>query len=126
MLAQTESTCDSQTTVALRTVAVVGKYAHHYFEDILDGLGDFDVVFVESIAHAFSKIKRVRPDLVVLCVSDHDAAGCHVLSMLALDRDTSQIPVLTHLVPEMPRHFMDGGVEPVPVPVNRLTARALN
>jgi hypothetical protein len=86
----------------LRTVAVIGHYAHYYVHGTIDGLGNFDVVFIESIAHAYSKIKRVGPDVVVVCVSEHDVDACHVLSMLALDGETSRIPVLTYLIPAPP------------------------
>ncbi len=57
--------------------------------------GRYDVVFVEASGHAYSQIKRVQPDLVVLCVHIDDADGFHVLSMLKLDDETRDIPVLT-------------------------------
>jgi PleD family two-component response regulator len=58
--------------------------------------GRFDLVFVESNAHAYSQIKRVRPHLVILCVRLEDADGFQVLSMLKLDAETRSIPVLTY------------------------------
>ena len=58
--------------------------------------GRYDVVFVESIAHAYSQIKRVQPNLVVLCVRIDDTDGFQVLSMLKLDEETSRIPVVTY------------------------------
>lgn len=64
-------------------------------EPVLDA-GNYDVVFVESSAHAYSQIKRVRPDLVILCVEIDDAEGLNVLSMLKLDADTRDIPVVTY------------------------------
>ncbi len=70
--------------------------------DVLEALepvleaGNYDVVFVESSAHAYSQIKRVRPDLVILCVEIDDAEGLNVLSMLKLDSDTRDIPVVTY------------------------------
>jgi PleD family two-component response regulator len=57
--------------------------------------GRYDVVFVEASGHAYSQIKRVQPDLVILCVHIDDADGFHVLSMLKLDDETRDIPVLT-------------------------------
>ena len=83
-----------------RSVALVGRYAHEHLDDAMFGVADCDVVFVESTAHAYSKIKRVRPDLVILCLSSDDLDGCQVLSMLALDNDTSRIPVLTFVTPD--------------------------
>ncbi len=64
-------------------------------ENVLDA-GHYDIVFVESSAHAYSQIKRVRPNLVILCVSVDNAEGFQVLSMLKLDADTRDIPVLTY------------------------------
>src|SRR6187399_3194641 len=64
-------------------------------EAILDA-GHYDVVFVESSQHAYSQIKRVQPDLVILCVRIDDADGFQVLSMLKLDGETRGIPVLTY------------------------------
>jgi CheY-like chemotaxis protein len=64
-------------------------------ETVLDA-GHYDVVFVESSAHAYSQIKRVQPNLVILCVRIDDLDGFQVLSMLKLDADTRDIPVLTY------------------------------
>jgi PleD family two-component response regulator len=58
--------------------------------------GHYDVVFVESSERAYSQIKRVRPELVVLCVHLEDHSAFQVLSMLKLDPDTRDIPVLTY------------------------------
>ena len=63
-------------------------------ETVLDA-GRYDVVFVESNEHAYSQIKRVQPNLVILCVGAEDLAGFQVLSMLKLDDGTRDIPVLT-------------------------------
>ena len=64
-------------------------------ETALDA-GHYDIVFVESSEHAYSQIKRVQPNLVILCVRIDDATGFQVLSMLKLDDDTRGIPVLTY------------------------------
>jgi len=69
----------------------------HLLESVLDA-GHYDVVFVEPSAHAYSQIKRVQPDLVILCVRISDLEGFHVLSMLKLDADTRDIPILTYTV----------------------------
>jgi PleD family two-component response regulator len=58
--------------------------------------GHYDVVMIESTAHAYSHIKRVQPNLVILCVGLDDMEGFQVLSMLKLDEETRHIPVLTH------------------------------
>jgi DNA-binding response OmpR family regulator len=59
--------------------------------------GHYDVVFVESNAHAYSHIKREKPSLIILCLDMHEHAGFQVLSMLKLDGDTRTIPLLTCL-----------------------------
>jgi len=64
-------------------------------ETVLES-GHYDVVFVESNERAYSQIKRVQPDLVILCVRIESLDGFHVLSMLKLDEETKDIPVLTY------------------------------
>lgn len=67
----------------------------HVLEPVLDA-GHYDVVFVESSTHAYSQIRRVQPDLVILCLEFDDAEGLRVLSMLKLDAKTRDIPVVTY------------------------------
>ena len=57
--------------------------------------GHYDVVFVESTDRAYSRIKQVQPDLVILCLHLDDIDSFQVLSMLKLDDETRDIPVLT-------------------------------
>src|SRR5215208_5105477 len=84
------------TIVAQKVVIVNGSpEILDLLETVLDA-GHYDVVFVESSAHAYSQIKRVQPNLVILCVRIDDADGFQVLSMLKLDDDTRGIPVLTY------------------------------
>lgn len=67
--------------------------------ELLDSVlepGHYDVVFLEQNAHAYSQIRRVKPNLVILCVRIEDLGGFQVLSMLKLDDETSEIPVLTY------------------------------
>jgi CheY-like chemotaxis protein len=86
---------ESSQAVAQKVVIVNGgKEVLGLFETVLDA-GRYDVVFVETAAHAYSQIRRVQPDLVILCLKMDDPAGFRVLSMLKLDPETSSIPVLT-------------------------------
>jgi PleD family two-component response regulator len=64
-------------------------------ESILDA-GHCDVMWAADLAHAYSEIKRNRPDLVILCLDMDDPVGFQVLSMLNLDEDTRRIPLLTY------------------------------
>ena len=65
------------------------------FESVLDA-GRYDMVFVESSAHAYSRIKGVQPDLVILCMRLEDSDAFHLLSMLKLDDETRRIPIVTY------------------------------
>src|SRR6266511_507780 len=87
---------DASATAAQKVVIVNGSPE---ILDLLDSVldaGHYDVVFVESSEHAYSQIKRVQPNLVILCVRIEDPAGFQVLSMLKLDEETRLIPVLTY------------------------------
>jgi len=64
-------------------------------ENVLDA-GRYDIVFVESSEHAYSQIKRVQPNLVILCVRIDSMETFQVLSMLKLDEETRNIPILTY------------------------------
>lgn len=94
-----ESYRPQPTTQPVRTVAVVSRDPQQsVFDSVLRAV-DHEVVFVESIAHAYSHIKSVTPDLVIVCLASDDADGCQVLSMLALDAATASIPVITFFTP---------------------------
>ena len=64
-------------------------------EAVLDA-GRYDMTFAEASGHAYSSIRQVQPDLVILCMDLDDAAGFQLLSMLKLDPDTRRIPVVTY------------------------------
>jgi PleD family two-component response regulator len=64
-------------------------------ETVLDA-GRYDMVFVESSDRAYSQIKRVLPNLVILCTRIEHLEGFHLLTMLKLDTETKDIPVLTY------------------------------
>jgi len=57
--------------------------------DALADAGDYDVIFVESVAHGYSRIKQVMPDLIIVYVDIEDVAVCQLLSMLSIDDDLS-------------------------------------
>ena len=84
-------------TQAVQNVVIVNGSAAilDMVETALDA-GHYDVVFVENSRHAYSQIKRVLPNLVILCLHVDDMDGFQVLSMLKLDEDTKSIPVLTY------------------------------
>src|SRR5437763_11302558 len=61
-----------------------------------------DVVFVESTAHAYSRIRAELPYVVVLCVEIDDMAAFRLLSMLKADQITAPIPVITYIAAPRP------------------------
>ncbi len=81
----------------LRTVVLVSGRAPQVqsLDALLAATSDYDVIFVESIAHSYSCIKRVVPDLIIISSEVDDVATCQLLSMLMADRRASRIPVLT-------------------------------
>jgi CheY-like chemotaxis protein len=99
------TTIDTRTTPAVRStsqqVVVVSKQSqlNGLLETVLDA-GQYDVVFVESTEHAYSHIKRLTPQLIIVCLDIDDIDGFQVLSMLKLDNDTKNIPVVTCTVPQ--------------------------
>lgn len=94
------------------------------FDALLDDPRDFDMIFVESIARGYARIKELRPDLVVVFTSMDDQESFQLLSMLAIDCDTRGIPVVTYaasrdlkfdcMIPDIERRISDA----VPPSVN--------
>src|SRR5688500_20294153 len=64
-------------------------------ETVLDA-GRYDMVFVESGEHAYSQVKKVLPNLVILCTRIEQLAGFQLLTMLQLDPQTRHIPGSTY------------------------------
>jgi CheY-like chemotaxis protein len=64
-------------------------------ETVLDA-GRYDMTFAEASGHAYSSIRQIQPDLVVLCMDLGEASAFQLLSMLKLDPDTRRIPVATY------------------------------
>ena len=64
-------------------------------ETVLDA-GLHDIVFVESGYRAYSQIKKVQPNLVIVCARIEQLEGFQLLTMLKLDQETRTIPVLTY------------------------------
>jgi len=64
-------------------------------ETVFDA-GRYDMVFVESSDRAYSQIKKVVPNLVILCTRIEELDGFQLLTMLKLDAETKDIPILTY------------------------------
>jgi hypothetical protein len=89
---------------ALSTVMVVGRAPDQRVLDTVADESGFDVVCIEPIATAYSRIKQIVPALVVMCLDGDDLAACQVMSMLTMDRETAGIPVVTCLLEPVPAH----------------------
>jgi|CXWL01.1.fsa_nt_gi PleD family two-component response regulator len=84
------STLPAQTVVVVNgSTDVMGM-----LEDVLDD-GRYDMVFVDA-SRAYSQVKRVQPNLVILCTGLEAFDNFRLLTMLKLDADTRDIPVLTY------------------------------
>src|SRR3954471_1290000 len=94
------TSADTDKAATQKVVIVNGNAdALGLLESVLEA-GHYDVVFVESNEHAYSQVKRVQPNLVILCTRLDDPEGFRVLSMLKLDDETRRIPVLTFTTDE--------------------------
>lgn len=82
----------------------------------------YDIVFVESLAHAYSRIRSVHPDMVVLCLRIADLEAFQLLSMLKLDPETRRIPVVTFTAEDMLPGLMAGRDESAEEEEDALTA----
>jgi PleD family two-component response regulator len=90
------NTARTVTAIVQKVVVVNGNTeVLGLLETTLDA-GRYDMVFVESSEHAYSQIKKVLPNLVILCARIEDTECFQLLTMLKLDADTRQIPVLTY------------------------------
>jgi CheY-like chemotaxis protein len=94
-------------------VVVVSKQTqlNGLLETVLDA-GQYDIVFVESTEHAYSHIKRLTPHLIIVCLDINDLDGFQVLSMLKLDVDTRNIPVVTCTMTQEENVTRDDSLEP--------------
>jgi hypothetical protein len=100
MTPRMERTTGHHQAVRPRTVAVVSSRPDQNVIETVLGALDHDVVLVEPIARAYSRIRHVRPDLVIALMGSDDNEVCQFLSMLTLDRETSHIPVVTYAIPD--------------------------
>jgi two-component system response regulator AdeR len=112
MMTTTETQTPMAVTYAPQQVVVVSKQSqlNGLLETVLDA-GQYDVVFVESTEHAYSHIKRLSPNLIIVCLDIDDLDGFQVLSMLKLDNETSGIPVVTCTVSSSEDEQLDEMVE---------------
>jgi PleD family two-component response regulator len=113
MMTTTETSTPMATKTTPQQVVVVSKQSqmNGLLETVLDA-GQYDVVFVESTEHAYSHIKRLAPNLIIVCLDIDDIDGFQVLSMLKLDSETRGIPVVTCTVSSRDEEGEDEALEP--------------
>jgi CheY-like chemotaxis protein len=67
--------------------------------ELLDRLlvddNDYNVIIVESIKRAYSRIRQVQPDVVVVFMNIDDVDGCQLLSMLRVDHELRGMYVIS-------------------------------
>jgi len=73
-----------------------GTDALAFVEPILSGRA-YDIEFVDSDDEPYATIAALKPDIVVVTLDLDNEAGFHLLTMLRLDPETAQIPVLSYL-----------------------------
>ncbi len=96
MLTRTSAlTAPGARRAAQKVVVVNGSSELLQRLELLLDAGHYDIVFAANLDHAYSEIKKARPDLVILCLALDDPVSFQVLSMLKLDADTASIPLLT-------------------------------
>jgi len=113
MMTITETRAPLTMRATSQQVVVVSKQSqlNGLLESVLDA-GQYDVVFVESTEHAYSHIKRLTPNLIIVCLDIDDLDGFQVLSMLKLDAETKKIPVVTCTVTQEEEVMRDDSLDP--------------
>jgi PleD family two-component response regulator len=87
---------DSPTTTVQKVVVVDGGIEMlHGLETMLHARR-YQMLFAQSNDLAYSQIKKVRPNLVVLCGGIENPDGSQLLTMLKLDPDTRGIPLMSY------------------------------
>ena len=88
---------DMTHVTAVQKVVVVDGTAEilGMLEAVLEA-GRYDMVFVESSDHAYSQIRKVLPNLVIVCADMERSEAFQLLTMLKLDPEPRDIPVLTY------------------------------
>jgi PleD family two-component response regulator len=76
-----------------------GLDALAHVEPILAGRA-YDIEFVDMDDEPYATVAALRPDIVVVNLDLDSEAGFQLLTMLRLDPETSQIPVLSYVQEE--------------------------
>lgn len=94
-------------------------------DDFLEARGH-DLVFLAAVRHAYSQVKRVLSDLVMVCLKMDDPDSCQLLSMLKSDCCTSGIPVVTLFAEREPEGLGYGFAQALPHAFDRFLASLMH
>jgi CheY-like chemotaxis protein len=83
-------------------------------EPVLDGRA-YDVEFVASDDEPYATVAALKPDLVIVALGLDDLTGFQLLTMLRLDPETANIPVLSYVREAEVRALGLDTVEPSPL-----------
>ena len=99
-----------------------GTDALAHVEPILSGR-TYDVEFVEMDDEPYATVAALRPDIVIVNLELGSEAGFQLLTMLRLDPETAQIPVLSYVQEEEVTSVGDGDWEhsPMRLPATHVT-----
>jgi hypothetical protein len=105
-------------------VAVSGYPARQEMIDLLLAEANpCDVIYVEAIPRAYSRIRKIFPHVIVIFCDVEDAAACQLLSMLKINPALSGIRVITWATPRRACDFdriVSGGWADPPAPARVL------
>jgi PleD family two-component response regulator len=73
-----------------------GADALAHVEPILSGRS-YDVEFVDMDDEPYATVAALRPDIIIVSLELDNEAGFQLLTMLRLDSETAQIPVLSYV-----------------------------
>ena len=108
---------------ATRQVAVFvgsGPDALAVVEPALDGQA-YEIEFVDVDDEPYATIAAIKPDLVVVSLSLEDLGGFQLLTMLRLDPQTAEIPVLSYVKDDEVSALGSTGVDPSPASLPAVT-----
>lgn len=99
-----------------------GADALAHVEPLL-GARSYDVEFVDMDDEPYATVAALRPDIIVISLELGDEAGFQLLTMLRLDPETAQIPVLSYVQEEEVSAFGGTDVDhsPTRLPATHVT-----
>ena len=99
-----------------------GADALAHVEPILSGRA-YDVEFVDMNDEPYATVAALKPDIIVVNLQLESEAGFQLLTMLRLDPETAQIPVLSYV--QEGEVMADGGADvdhsPMRLPATHVT-----